>query len=179
MPDGPRPLISGRTGPAGAVLGATLVLFALTTDLPWVAGFLLAASGIVAALVLRARTAGARSDAAIGIVLLVIGVLAAAAPATAVAGAAGGAAVLAFLAWLADEPGRVVGTVRRGLPAVALAGVAFLVAWASAYLLPRTSAPEGAAAGLIVLAIFLAALLLGRPDLFRREPALTATQAFE
>ena len=179
MTAGPKPLTSGRAGPVGGVLGATLVLFALTTDLPWVAGFLLAASGIVAALVLRARTVGARSDAAIAIVLLVIGVLAAAAPPTLLTGLAAGAAVLAFLTWLADEPGRVVGTIRRGLPSVALAGVAFLVAWSSAFLLPTTPAPVGVAAGLIVLAIFLAALLLGRPDLFRREPALTATQAFD
>lgn len=179
MAAGPKPLISGRAGPAGGVLGAALVLFALTTDLPWVAGFLLAASGIVAALVLRARTVGARSEAAVGIVLLVIGVLAAAAPDAPVAGIAGGATVLAFLAWLADQPGRPRGNVVRALPSVALAGVAFAIAWTSAFLLPSTRAPVGLAAGLLVLAIFLAALLLGRPDLFRREPSLTAAQAFD
>ena len=175
---GPKPIIAGRVGPAGAILGAALVVFGLTTDLPWIVAFLLAASGIVAALVLRARTSGARSDAAIGIVLLVIGVLAAAAPPVPLSGLLGGATVLAFLAWLADEPGRVRGAVRRGLAAVGLTGVAFALAWASAFLLPSTPTPVGVAAGLIVLAIFLAALLLGRPDLFRREPSLTAGQAF-
>jgi hypothetical protein len=176
---GPRTISTGRAGLSSALLGAAIVFFSLTTDLPWYAAFTIAGTGVVAAVVLRARSAGTRSDPAALIVLLSIGVLAGGAAPTRLAGAAGGLTILAFLLWLADEPGRVEGAVRRALPAVGLAGLAFGISWMSAFLLPSTPQPIGIAGGLLVLVIFLAAVLLGRPELFRREPPLTDLSALE
>ena len=176
---GPRPISTGRAGITSALLGAALVVFSLTTDLPWYVAFSLAGTGIVVAVLLRTRSGGLRSDSAALIVLLVIGILAGGAAPTRLAGAAGGLTVLAFLLWLADEPGLVRGAVRRAMPAVGLAALAFGIAWMSAFLIPSTPEPIGIAGGLLVLVIFLAAVLLGRPELFRHEPPLTDLSALD
>lgn len=175
----PRTIATGRAGITSGLLGAAILFFALTTDFPWYTAFAVAGTGVVAAVVLRSRSGASRSDPAALIVLLAIGVLAGGAAPTRLAGAAGGLTMLAFLLWLADEPGRVHGAVRRALPAVGLAALAFGIAWVSAFLLPSTPEPIGLAGGLLVLVIFLAAVLLGRPELFRREPPLTDLSALD
>jgi hypothetical protein len=86
---------------------------------------------------------------------------------------AGGAA-LAFLLWLADDPARPAGGSVRGRVTVLIPAFALGIAWASALLLPSSSASLGVAAGLLVFVIAALAYLVGRPGLFDREPAATS-----
>lgn len=169
----PRRIATARPGASAAILAAAVEVFALTTTLPWVASIAIGAAGIAAAILLRTISEGRRTNTAAGIVLLVLGLLATAAPDSRLAGTAGGLAVLALLLWLADEPGRVAGGMRRALPAVGVAGLGFAVAWVSAFLLPVARVPTGVIAALLVAVLLLATVLFARPELLELEPPLT------
>jgi hypothetical protein len=86
---------------------------------------------------------------------------------------AGGSA-LVFLLWLTDDPARPAGGSVRGRVTVLIPAFGFGIAWASALLLPSSSASLGVAAGLLVFAIAALAYLVGRPGLFDREAAATS-----
>jgi len=169
-----RRLVTPRFGIASVFLLATLGFFGLTTVLPWEFALVLVAAGGAAAIALRVASAGGRTNSAAIVVLVVIGILAAGAPDAWLAGVAGGASVLALLAWLADDPGRVAGSMRRAVPTLAVAGLAFLVAWGSAFLLPTSQVPTGVIAALLVGVLLIATLLLARPDVLEREAPLSA-----
>jgi hypothetical protein len=171
---GPRSIATARVGLSTAILGVALELFGLTTSFPWYIALVLGGSGAGAAIALRLVSGGQRTDTAALLVLLDLGVLAAGAPDTRAAGIAGGVVVLALLFWLADEPGHVSGGMRRALPTIGLVSLAFGVAWVSAFLLPPTSVPTGAIAGVLVGVVLLATILFARPELIEREPRLTS-----
>ncbi|MGP8077257.1 MAG: hypothetical protein ACLQD8_05295 [Thermoplasmata archaeon] len=171
---GRRTIATARVGLPGVLLAVTVEMFGLTTTLPWAVALVVGGAGIAAAIAVRTRSAGRRTDTAALLVLLVLGVLALTAPDTPLTGIAAGLVVLAFLLWLADEPGRVSGGARRALPAVGVTALAFGIAWVGAFLLPAARVPIGVVGGLLVAVILLAALLLGRPEQLEQEPALTA-----
>jgi len=171
---GPRPRAEARVGLSSGVLLGALLVFALTTELPWDLAVFVAASGGAAAVSLRVASGGRRSGTAVLIVLLDLGILAAAAPNSWPAGLAGGVAVLGLLGWLADEPGRVTGAMRRAVPSLAVTGLAFGVAWVSAFLLPATQVPTGVVGALLVAVLLLATALLTRPEALEQEPPLAS-----
>jgi hypothetical protein len=86
---------------------------------------------------------------------------------------AGGSA-LAFLLWLASDPARPAGGPARARVTILIPAFALGIAWASALLLPSSSASLGVAAGLLVFVIAALAYLVGRPQLFDREAAATS-----
>jgi hypothetical protein len=165
---------AGRVGVSSGVLAVALGLFSLTTTLPWVVALIVAGAGAAAAIALRSFSSGRRTDAAALLALFTLGVLAITAPDTPEAGVAGGVVVLALLLWLADEPGRLSGGMRRALPALGVTSLAFGVAWTSAFLLPAVRVPTGVIAGLLVAVILLVTLLLARPETLEAEPPLAA-----
>jgi len=81
---------------------------------------------------------------------------------------AGGGGV-AVLLWLADDPGRPAGGVARAQNTLGIPALALGIAWASALLLPSSSASLGVAVGLLVFVIVAVAYLFGRPTLFDHE----------
>ncbi len=161
-------------GASAVILVAAIVLFGLTTRLPFFFATAVGAAGAAAAIVLRVVSSGRSTDAATLLILLVLGVLAATAPDSRGAGLAGGIVILALLLWLADEPGRVRGGMRRAATAVGVVGLAFAVAWASAFLIPLAVVPTGVIGGLLVVVILLATTLFARPDILEREPPLAS-----
>ncbi|MGB6501791.1 MAG: hypothetical protein WBG19_10445 [Thermoplasmata archaeon] len=171
----PRTISSTGVGLSAGVLLVAIEAFALTTTLPWIVAIIVGGSGGATAILLRLFSGGRRTDSAALVVLLVLGVLAVTAPDSPVAGAAGGLVVLALLLWLADDPERLSGGMRRAIPAIGVAGLAFGVAWVSAFLLPSTRVPTGVIAGLLVAVILLATALLARPEILEEEPALVPT----
>jgi len=86
---------------------------------------------------------------------------------------AGGSA-LAFLVWLANDPARAAGGTVRARVTILIPASALGIAWASALLLPSSSASLGVAAGLLVFVLAALAYLVGRPRLFDREAAATS-----
>ncbi len=103
-----------------------------------------------------------------------LGVAAVVSPLGLVPALAAGAAGLVFLLWLADDPHRPAGGVRRAGPGLLLPGLAVAMSWVSALLLPPGSATVGVAAGLLAFSIGAVAFLVARPRLFDREEALTS-----
>ena len=168
-----RTTAASRAGLSAGILAAGIELFGLVTSWPWAVAVVVGGVGAAAAIAVRARSEGRQGNLATAIFLVVLGVLAFGAPDTEAAGLGGGIAVLALLLWLADEPGRVTGGMGRALPTIGLVALAFGVAWFSAFLLPTTRTPTGVVAGLLVVVILLAAILLARPKLLEREPSLT------
>jgi len=168
----PRPMATARASLPAAVLVVALELFGLLTSFPWFLSLPIGGAGAVGAIVLRARSAGRQTDAAVLVVLLTLGILALGAPYTWSAGLLGGLVVLALLLWIADEPGRVANGARRALTGIGVVTLAFGVAWLSAFLLPSTHASVGVVAGFLVAVILLASVLLGQPELIERESSL-------
>ncbi len=121
----------------------------------------------------RFAGAGARPFAPVPI-LAGLGLAAVVSPLGLVPALAAGAAGLVFLLWLADDPHRPAGGVRRAGAGLLLPALAVAMSWVSALLLPPGSATVGVAAGLLVLAIGAVAFLLARPRGFDREEALTS-----
>jgi hypothetical protein len=165
----------GRRGLATtALLAGTAVVFALSTDLPWYFAVTLALAGVGGSVALRRADDLAMVEFAAAPALVAVGGIALAAPATPAAALLGGGCALAVLLWLSDDPARTAGGVRRAVPTVLVAGLAFVVAWGSALILPETSGELGLAGGLLALSLVLIAVIVGWPHLLEREPAATA-----
>ncbi len=106
-------------------------------------------------------------------VLAGLGLLAAVTPVAAVPGLLAGVAGIVAIVWMLDDPLGPAHGVRRGLLVWSIPAIAVGVAWASASLLPSSSAPVGIAGALLAGALVVLAYLVRRPQLFDQEAPTT------
>jgi hypothetical protein len=99
--------------------------------------------------------------------------LAAATPVAAIPELIAGLGGVVGVVWLLDDPRGVPGAVSRGAIVWGVPALGVGVAWASATLLPSTSAPVGVAGGLLVAALVILVYLVRRPELFDRDTPTT------
>ena len=160
--EGSRGTVPG--GLLGAVtLGAAAVGFGLVEGLPSPAvGGLIGAIGVAASVAWRRLGAPGGSAGALLPAMLAISLEAVLAIYTPWTVLFAGACGIAFLYWLADDPGRVTGAGRTGLPGIAVVAAAVGLASALVVVLPRGTSEVGAAGGLLALAMALLAVLLNR-----------------
>jgi apolipoprotein N-acyltransferase len=149
---------------------------AFDTPLPAAQKILLAGvavAGVLIATVLRlSRTALLRGVSPLP-VLVLFGILAAETPVGVVPELLAGVAGVVIVAWLLDDPMRPPDGLRRGWMIWGIPAVGVGLAWASASLLPSTSAPVGIAGGLLAAALVILAYLVRRPELFDRDAPTT------
>jgi len=166
---------SRRSAGLGAttVLVTVVVLFSLVTELAWFIAVPIALVGAFASVALRRSRGAASLELAAAPSVVAVGALAGVAPATPIAALLGGGSALAILAWLAEDPTRAPGGLRRARPTILVAALAFAVAWGSALLLPPAAGAIGIAGALLVVALVLIAAVLGRPRLLQAPPGST------
>ena len=160
-------------GPTVPVLAALSLLAAYGSELPLVVGLAVASAGVALGVLLRGiDRAGARATFPVP-VLVALGATAVFAGVAPLELLVVGLAGAAFVAWLTDEPSRAPRAVGRGALEWLVPTLGVALAWASSFLLPRTTASLGVAGGLTAGALALLAYLLTRPDLFDRDAAAT------
>jgi hypothetical protein len=166
------PTPSGALGVA--VLVGSLAGFALLTDLPWILALAIAASGAGGSVALR-QWGGLRAiDLSAAPALVAIAALALGSPPTPLPSLAAGIVAVAVLVWLADDPRRAPGSLRRATPTVLAVTFALGIVWGCTLLLARTTADVGVAGALLAISLFLIVVVLGRPRLLEPRPAAAA-----
>lgn len=158
-----------RGGGSFALLLVVAGLFGYLSSLPALLGVVVAVAGVALA---EAAQRLPRSELRSLSPLPAVGGLVAvavASPLGLVPELVAGASGVALLVWLADDPARPAGGVRRARNSLAIPTAAVGIAWASALFLPSSSASLGVAVGLIVFVLAAVAYLLGQPALFDRE----------
>ena len=155
-----------------AMLLVASIFFALLTDLAWPLSVAVAAASVLTGGFVRTRRA-TRGVAPLPVLIGLL-ILATNAPSTTPAELFGGVVPVALLAWVADDPSRAPGGLARAAPTLLFVLLMLAIAWACAFLLPPGESLIGFGSGLLVAALLLVAVLLGRPDLIDREPAATA-----
>ncbi|HTW39760.1 MAG TPA: hypothetical protein VMF04_02730 [Thermoplasmata archaeon] len=162
--------------PTPLLLLVAALALGFDTPLPGVDKVLLgalAAIAVAVATVLRLSRDVLIRDLAPVPVLVILGTLAAETPVAVVPELLAGVAGVVFAAWLLDDPLRPAQGLSRGVLIWGTPAVGVGLAWASATLLPSTSAPVGVAGGLLAAALVILAYLVRRPDLFDRDVPAT------
>lgn len=154
------------------LLGVVGGLLGYLSDLPHYGGVALVVFAVgLGGVLQRVRPRSVRSFAPLPVVAG-IATVAIASPLGLVPELVAGVSGIAVLLWLADDPGRPAGGVGRAQTALSIPALALGIAWASAFLLPSSSASLGVAVGLLVFVIAAVAYLFGRPTLIDREEPL-------
>lgn len=167
------PAVRFAVGPTVPLLAAVTLLAAYGAALPALPALVLAALGVGLGVVLRGvRSEPVRATFPVP-VLLVLGFLALSAGVGALELLIVGLAGATFVAWLTDDPYRPPSGAGRGALLWLLPTLGVTTAWASLFLLPRSSSSVGIAGGLVAGALAVLAYLLSRPDLFDRETTAT------
>lgn len=155
----PAPRGGGAATPL--LLGALAVLLGLFGGFPFPLGGVVGGAGVGLAVAWRAARPQGSPLTALPALLAISAESVVAPPGTAtelLAGLCG----LALLLWLADGPARPADGPARSLPAFAQVALAVGLGWAIALVGPHGPSNVGIAAGLLVVAIVLLAILLHR-----------------
>lgn len=174
MSDAQRPpRIRLAIGPTVPILVAVAALAAYGTTLPTTVAFSVVATGLTLGVALR----GVRASAArVGFpipVLVALGVTALAAGVDPFEWLVVGLSGAVLVAWLADDPFRAPRGAARGALEWLVPSLGVGIAWASSFLLPRSTTELGVAGGLAAGALVVLAYLFARPDLFDRDASAT------
>jgi hypothetical protein len=173
---GDRVPLARLLSPSTLLLVVAALALAYDTPLPALEKLLLAVLGVVgvaAGTGLRLARDPDLRDIALLPVAIAYGLLGAATPVAVIPDLLAGVAGVLVVVWLVDDPRGPPKSVSRGHLVWGVPAVAVGLAWASASVLPSSSAPVGIAGALLVAALVMLAYLIRRPDLFDRETAAT------
>ncbi len=174
MTDAPGPpRIRIAIGPTVPILVAVAALAAYGTTLPTIVAVAVVAAGLVLGVALRGVRASVARAAFPIPVLVALGITALAAGVDPFEWLVVGLSGAAVVAWLADDPFRSPRGAARGALEWLVPTLGVGIAWASSFLLPRSTTELGVAGGLAAGALVVLAYLLSRPDLFDQDASAT------